>query len=234
MNLNFKTLEIYHVIQPIVDIESKQTYGFEFLLRSPHSPNPEVLFSQAKENNLLFQLDMKSIFSIIENAHLRNFKDDYLFINVYPSTFVEPIFLYKLKQLISLTNIKTSSIILELNESEKTEDLTILGRFVKKYQEEGFLVSIDDLGKGEANFKAILEIQPDIVKIDRYFAENLSKSKEKQKVIQYCLDFLSGNASVVLEGIETEEDLEVAQQLGVPFAQGYYLGRPNSIDFYKE
>jgi EAL domain-containing protein (putative c-di-GMP-specific phosphodiesterase class I) len=231
-DLYIDSLEIYHIVQPIVELNSKEIHGFEFLLRSSKSPNPEMLFSQALERNLLLELDMKSIFTIIENVHMRNFKYGYIFINVYPSTFVEPIFLYKLMQLISLTNINTNSIVLELNEAEKIDDLSEFGKFVDKYRQKGFLISIDDLGKGEANLQVMLEIQPDIVKLDRYFSKNLYKSKEKKKVIEFCLDILDGKATVILEGIECEEDLQVAQQLGVPFAQGYYLGRPNSTEYY--
>jgi len=68
------------------------------------------------------------------------------------------------------------------------------------------------------------------MKVDRFFASNLACSEDKKQMITAFVNIASSSKSyLVLEGIETQEDYETAEQLGVPYVQGYYFGRPDTI-----
>ncbi|MGG0716991.1 EAL domain-containing protein [Robertmurraya massiliosenegalensis] len=229
-----QNLKINHYIQPITNLTNNHVIGYEFLLRSETIKNPELLFQTASHANQLLELDMKSVFKAIEtiNSHYTYFKTKLLFINVFPATLMESSFLQGLLNILSKTTIKTNSIVLEINESANGKNISALKEAICLYKKHGFIIALDDVGKGDSTVMALLEIEPDIVKIDKYFSIDLAKSIKKQKIIKLLVQFIDQDATVVLEGIETNDDLKMAKSIGVPFAQGYYLGKPQPLASY--
>lgn len=185
-------LEIYHDIQPIINLNNNKVIGYEFLLRSKNVKSPEALFSYAMEKNKLYDLDIKSIFKVIgsiqnQSAKLENIL---LFINVFPSTLTEVNFYNCLLNTLSVINIKPESVVLEINEAEKGLNISVFKEAISKYKKQGFVISLDDIGKGESTIKAIIEIEPNIAKVDRYFSKDLASSPKKQEIIKHLLLFL--------------------------------------------
>ncbi|MEN0658953.1 EAL domain-containing protein [Caldifermentibacillus hisashii] len=233
-NQSLNKSEFYHVVQPIVNLVEKRIHGFEFLLRSKQIQNPEKLFGMAEKNHQLNELDKISVYKIFETvASTKGALDEYqLFINVYPSTMVDPDFLKSLKELADGSNIHPNSVVFEINEAEEILDIEFFKETVVKLKQMGFLISLDDIGKGQANMKNLIEINPNIAKLDLYFSEDLAFSPKKQDFIYYFHQFLGRHAKIILEGLEKEEDLQAAKQLGVSYGQGYYLGKPQPLEFY--
>jgi EAL domain-containing protein (putative c-di-GMP-specific phosphodiesterase class I) len=90
-------------------------------------------------------------------------------------------------------------------------------------------IAIDVVGMGIACNQKIIEFQPDFVKLDKYFGIGLSQSKLKQMTVQSYQFLCKGISKIVLEGIETLQDLQVAKELVVHIGQGFYLGKPGFI-----
>ncbi|HDJ1468230.1 TPA: EAL domain-containing protein [Clostridioides difficile] len=82
--------------------------------------------------------------------------------------------------------------------------------------------------------KTIIELEPDYLKLDRYFSQDLKSSKQKQSLISFFLNYCQEYKSqLILEGLENEMDMEMAKSLGIPIAQGYLLGKPALLtEFY--
>ena len=213
----------YHVFQPIYALKDWHLFAYEALLRCEFVQNPELLFQLAMKQNRLYELDISSIFHALTSVRKQYIQ---LFINVYPSTIVHPSFpdfLRKLKRMRS----SCQSIVLEINESEKISDIDLLRKAIRFLRTNGFSVALDDLGKGEFSIQTVMELEPDFVKLDRYYSIDLSNSIEKQNEIQMILDVCQQkNIYLVLEGIEEPKDLAMAKKLGVHLGQGYLLGRP--------
>lgn len=72
----------------------------------------------------------------------------------------------------------------------------------------------------------MIELKPDIIKLDRYLAKNLSHSKAKLRVVEMFVHYCQDDILLILEGIENQYDLEMAKQLGVRAGQGFLLGKP--------
>lgn len=231
-NLNVNKINIHHVIQPIKNICNNRVYGYEFLLRSKTCENPELLFSLATKQNQLVQLDKKSIFHILDTVKGKNIEGYILFINIFPSTLLDSQFPVQLQQIMLETNLQPSSIALEISEAESIQDTSLLKEICSQLKGQGFLIAIDDFGKGGASIKSILELEPNLVKVDRYISNNLAQSPKKQGIIQLLLDFLKNESNLILEGFESEEDIMMAKKLGVSFGQGFYLGKPKPIHHY--
>lgn len=226
--------DFYHVVQPIINLSKDQVHGYEVLLRSERLQSPESLFNYAKDQNKLFDLDMKAIYKAFttfktEKTHLENV---YLFINIFPSTLMDPAFNLNLQRIKSALKIQPNLIVFEINEAEKVKNFTALKEAILDLKEQGFLIALDDIGKGESTLPAILELEPDVAKIDRYFAKDLTNSPKKQKVIKLMLELFGDDTTVIVEGFECEADLLSAKELGVPLGQGFFLGRPNPLEYY--
>jgi len=226
--------QFYHHFQSIIDIREANLLGFEGLLRSEFIKNPEVLFDMAIKSNRLYKLDTSSIHLAIQTIkdyqNNPNFLDYYFFLNIYPSMLTSPRFIPFLDQIVSKSTLSPRKIILEINESEIIKDMFLLRESVTTLKELGFQIALDDIGKGRSSFEKILELQPEFVKLDKFFSSNLHNSKDKQKVMEYLVHYFSDFKSiVVLEGIETKDDLLVAKSLGVQFVQGYVFGKPGLL-----
>lgn len=216
----------HHVFQPLYILEYWGVFGYEALLRCTVFQNPESLFRLAVEKNRLYDLDCCSIYHALTSVNVRNRR---FFVNVYPSTMVHPSFPNFLEKLNSIC-IANQSIVFEINEAEKIWDMGLLRKAVHFLKDKGYAIALDDFGKGESSLKTVIELDPDFVKLDRYFAVNLSASNEKQKEIQMLLKLCEQkNMKLILEGIEDPMDLAMAKVLGVPLGQGHLLGKPLRI-----
>jgi EAL domain-containing protein (putative c-di-GMP-specific phosphodiesterase class I) len=130
----------------------------------------------------------------------------------------------------NLPYFQSQQIVLEISESEEMILTAGMIECLEKLKSLGIMLAVDDFGKSYSHFKTIIEMNPDFIKLDRYLTANLSTSFKKQIIIQYCLDFCSQfNSKLILEGIETEVELEMAKQLGVKYAQGFFLGKPGML-----
>lgn len=231
---SFNEEEIYHVFQPIYDIQTSSISGFEGLLRSKKEPNTEVIFKKAEITGKLSELDIFSIKKAINSYYSTNKSSETvnLFLNIYPSTILRSNISSFVNSIDSL-NIPKERVVFELSENEFIIDFHLLQSRIYELKKFGFQVAIDDFGKGYANLKRIIELEPDIVKLDRYFATDLQTSKKKQAMIELLIEFFNKNdCKMILEGIETEEVLSVAKKLGIKYAQGFHLGRPSELSKY--
>jgi EAL domain-containing protein (putative c-di-GMP-specific phosphodiesterase class I) len=212
----------HHVYQPIYALEDWKVFGYEALLRCKFFQNPESLFQFAMEKNRLYDLDTCSV-----QLALSSVKASYTrFVNVYPSTVLHSFF----PDFLNSIQSSNRNIVFEINEAEKISDMRSLRRAIIFLKDKGYTVALDDFGKGESSLQTVIELEPDFVKLDRYFAIDLAVSKEKQAVIQILLDICQDkNMKLILEGIEEPADLAVAKALGVHFGQGYLLGKPIPI-----
>lgn len=92
-------------------------------------------------------------------------------------------------------------------------------------------IALDDIGApGYSSYGVVLQVEPDILKIDRSLISHLEENPAKRAIVRgiittaRCL-----RASVVAEGIETEAEMEWCVSLGIDYGQGFYLGRPEAF-----
>lgn len=213
---------ITHWFQPIYDVKNKNIIGHEALLRdiSQLRNSPADIFRDAEINGYREILDSISIKAAVEA-----YKDEpnALFVNIFPSTLLSRNFLSWWDK-----NIEPQmNVVLELLENEPVGKWREVRAITKELQARDVKIAIDDMGEGYSFFQQWIELNPDYIKLDRYFADNLSTSPLKQKTVKSIVDLLAATTDIIIEGIETEADLKTAKQLGIPYAQGYMLGKPS-------
>jgi len=215
--------ELTHWYQPIQQLETGAVFGYEALVRSKTSYDfsPLELFKEVEAKGIRTYLDCQLLFRAINS--MSQISPYTLFLNVFPSTLLEKWFLSWWDEYINVT----SPLVLELSEVEPVKDWEALKTLVNELHKRGVEFALDDMGSGYCFFQHWVELNPEYIKLDRYYAVNLAKNELKQRILEHLLKLFEGYTEVILEGVETEEDLNVAKSIGIPCAQGYLLGKPS-------
>lgn len=224
--------DLFHHFQPIFHLQENKAIGYEALLRSKTYSQPAEIFQKAFMTNSLYEIDMYSFYHAIKSYMQVDFihegKD--LYINLYPSTLSHQDFVKDMEWIFK--DLQFSSLqqhlVLEMIESEFITDYTVLRNVIHRLHQKRIRVAIDDFGKGEASLKLLVELDVDYIKIDRYFAEDLLHNNRKQQILTFLLSF-EQQEFIILEGIETVDQLTAAQTLKIPFGQGYFFGKPSAL-----
>ncbi|GAA0468441.1 EAL domain-containing protein [Alkalibacillus silvisoli] len=221
-----------HSFQPICNIQSSDIIGFEALFRSSLTPNPLTTFRQASNKGWLYELEKLSIQKAIQTFQSTLHDQDLkLYINIFPATLLNKDFCQFINREVENNNLDRGKLVIEINEPQVVITPKELQQSVQLLKEEGYQIALDNIGNGASSFITILDLDPDILKVDRGFSEEIHRSTLKQKTLeslqQYCQ---ITNTQLILEGIETTSTLEAARQLNIEMAQGYYLGMPLPIN----
>ena len=105
----------------------------------------------------------------------------------------------------------------------------------ESFKKIGVCIAMDDFGTGYSNLKNIGRLSPNTVKIDRSFTMQAIKNEYEHKLLDYIIDMIhSLNLKVVIEGIETKEELESITKMKPDYIQGYYYSKPCSAEQFKE
>ncbi len=226
-----ETLESF--FQPIYFLKPFRLFGLEVLSRvlapSPLA-NPEVLFNLALRFGLYSELEMLAWRKALRTIRPL-LRDEKVFLNCNPYFIEGPKFL-DIQNIFDDSGVSTNNIILEITERSEISDFKIFYESVQRFRDRGFWLAVDDVGGGYASFESIVEIKPEIVKIDHHLVSSIHQDQFKRSVVKCVVNFCRENNIIsIVEGIETKEDLQVALDLGVDAVQGYLLYRPtNALD----
>jgi len=215
------------VFQPIVDLATGVTVGFEALTRFANGDPPDQVFADAALAGLGGDLEAATLTAAIRDA-ARLPTDAWLALNISPT------FLGQSATLVSILAQRTRPITIEITEHEVINDygpihsaMAALGPDIR--------LAVDDAGAGVANFQHLAELRPALVKIDRGLISGVNANLSRQAVVVGLVHFAAVSGAFVLaEGIETQAELETVQRLGVTLGQGYHLGRPAPVESWSE
>jgi len=213
------------VYQPIVSLSDGHVLAYEALSRFPAgTPTPDVWFVQAAEVGLGLALELEAARAALSRL------DDIphpcrLSINASPDTIVSDAF----RALLAAHD--TARVIVEITEHTTVADYERLCAVLRDLQARGVMVAIDDAGAGFASLRHILYVSPDIIKLDISLTRGIDRDLRRQTLVSAIRTFASGtNATVVVEGVETERESRTLARLGIEYGQGYHLGRPAPLD----
>ncbi|OIO70854.1 MAG: hypothetical protein AUJ57_07895 [Zetaproteobacteria bacterium CG1_02_53_45] len=226
-----KQQRINTMFQPIFDIESNNIFAYEALSRGPaDSPlfQADMLFATAHDCRMTGDLDYVCRRKAVENFAGRNLPGK-LALNICPSVLVDPDFRSgRTLQMLQEAGLGSERVILELTEHMQT-DISSLKAAVEYYKGMGFSIAMDDLGAGYSNLRLLAELQPDYLKLDKFFVSGVSHDRVEADFVKLIVDLANRvGCRVIAEGIETVDDLQFVQSMDIRFGQGYLLGRPQA------
>ncbi len=154
-----------------------------------------------------------------------------LSVNVSPETLGQEGFVERFRELSVVYGIDLSSLIVELTEEAyDQDDITRLEFNIARLKLLGVKISLDDLGKGHANFDKVERIPFDEIKIDMHIISRVLNSEEERKFVESIVSYIqTKKCSIVAEGVEDKETNDYLKGIGVPEVQGYYHSMPKPV-----
>ncbi|KGX85451.1 EAL domain-containing protein [Pontibacillus marinus] len=218
--------------QPIVSLQKGSIYGYEALTRFPQNQifsHPGELFSYASDVNHLYQLEKITRELAIQSVHQALKTTETLWINLSPEVVHDEGFSTGYtRSLLDYFGLRADQIVFEITERSAIRDYPAFKNALEHYRKQGFMIAIDDAGAGYSSLEAITELHPDFIKVDRSLIHNIDQSITRQYMLEALLQLTDKiGAEMIAEGVETQKELEWTTKLGVPYAQGYFLARPD-------
>lgn len=213
------------VLQPIVDLTSRTTVGFEALSRFADPAGAprraDQVFAQAAGLGLGVRLEQAAARDAL--ALLPQLPPGtYLSVNLSPAALLDP-GTYDLLT----ASIPLHRVVIELTEHEQIADYPALLAALAGLRSRGLRLAVDDAGAGFASLQHITRLAPDIIKLDIAFVRHVDVDPSRRAVARAMTAFATElDATLVAEGIETAAELNQLHALGVHLGQGYHLGRP--------
>ena len=131
------------------------------------------------------------------------------------------------KQTIEKTKINPENLTLEVTESLAINDMSRMKEILNNIKEIGVKMALDDFGTGYSSLNHIREIPFDVIKVDQSFVKDLAEDAYSQSFIKMVAELAETiGVSICVEGIETEEQYKILQNMKVRFIQGFYFDRP--------
>lgn len=213
------------VFQPIVHMTSGAVAGVEALSRFPDLGDtrvrrPSDWFTDADAVGLGTSLEMAAIHQAIDV--LPDLPPGMkLAVNASPATVCTdlPAAVRRLPD--------PTRLVVEITEHENWIDNPDIFRAIDQLRRSDVRIAIDDAGTGYSGLVQLLQIRPDIVKLDRLLTHGLDHSPARQVIANGLVrlaDVIGG--TVIAEGIETSAECEAAMAIGIPYGQGFLLGGP--------
>ncbi|WP_188150082.1 bifunctional diguanylate cyclase/phosphodiesterase [Teredinibacter waterburyi] len=225
--------QLFMFYQPKLHLAMGKVNKVEALIRW-RKPNgsmisPELFIALAEQAGLIVELTHWVINEVLHD--LQRWQADNIFteasINISAQDISHPDFTEFLVARASHYKIKPSYITLELTERDLMENEQAASDILHNLRALGYTISVDDYGVGQSSLSKLKKLPIHEIKIDKSFILKLASSETDQIIVRSTVN-LSHNLgfSVVAEGVEDEESLQLLTQMGCDLIQGYHLSRP--------
>lgn len=227
--VNHKPIEFN--LQPIYNINEEKVDTAEALARIK-VPSigfvPVIEFINMSETNGTIIAIGKAIFEEICNViNTIELPIENISINVSMAHFMEKNIVEDFMEILEKNEVDPSKIVLEITETVKPVDSRLLKENMLKLKNAGFKLSLDDFGTGYSTFESLLTLPYDIIKLDRNLLLACENETIKIDILKKVVDMIKSlNFEVILEGVETKRQDDIAREIGVDKIQGFYYSKP--------
>lgn len=215
-----------YAYQPIVDIDTRQIYAHEALVRGPAGEPARTVLDRVNEANR-FRFDQACRVKAIGIAARLQMKS-MLSINFLPNAIYRPeVCIQTTLEAARAHDFPVDKIIFETTEGERIADGKRLAEIFREYQRVGFLTAIDDFGAGFAGLNLLADFQPEIIKIDMELVRHIDKSRPRQAIVRGIARICEELKILIIgEGVESLEEGLFLQSVGIHLIQGYLFSKP--------
>lgn len=215
-----------YAFQPIVDVQTREIFAHEALVRGVNGEAASSVLSQINEANR-YRFDQACRVKAIKIAAQLNMQT-MLSINFMPNAIYRPeVCIRTTFEAARLYDFPLERIMFETVEGEHISDGKWLAEVFREYQRIGFLTAIDDFGAGFAGLNLLAEFQPNIIKLDMELIRDIDQRPVKQAivrgVVQICNEL---NIRIIAEGVESVEEYRFLQDQGIRLMQGFLFSKP--------
>lgn len=213
---------------PIISTIKNEVIGFEVLLNTFRGI-PLAIFNH--NTDLFNQLSTPLLDSVFQLDRLGKIREpnQLLFINLTPQQCIETKGFNYLSHYIQKSSIK-KNIVVEITEQKCNEQQSDLINKIRVLKSLGYKLAIDDFGVKSSNFQRIFELDPHYIKLDKSIISQFDNNKTSKQYLHEFINFCHRlNKKVIIEGVETEAQLQLAKSCNADYLQGFIFGLPQKI-----
>lgn len=222
--------------QPLVDLKDGHLLGFEALLRWNHSElgniPPNKFIPIAEDSGLIIPITTW----ILQDTCSRlarwqqidpSYRDLIVSVNISGKHLMHGDLIADVEHALEMSKLSPSSLKLEITESVAMENADQTINILNRLKHLGVQLSLDDFGTGYSSLSILHKLPFDTLKIDRSFVYSVGEKGENSEILQTIISLAKNlRMRVIAEGIETNSQLKLLQNLGCDYGQGYLLAKP--------
>lgn len=227
-------MELYY--QPIIDLQTFQTRGYEALMRWNHPidgmVSPNIFIPLAEDTGLIEKLSEWALSEAtsalqriekLENAP----KDLYISVNFSSHDLTNPNFLEQLDKAVKSTHLTPQQIKIEITERLLILQPDVAATTLQDCRDAGFSIAIDDFGTGYSSLSYLQDFPIDTLKIDRAFVKKMVADSTSEELVRTIIHLgKTLGMDIIAEGAETIEEVQKLIALKCDMVQGYYFAKP--------
>lgn len=234
--------ELSLVFQPIVDLRSDAVVGAEALVRW-HNPTlgqvpPDEFIPVAEQTGLIDGIGQYVLERALEQVvRWRRKRDSEFFVsvNVSPQQFRDPHLVAKVDAALSTAGLPGQALQVEITESVLLDERGKASAGLADLKKRGVHVAMDDFGTGYASLSYLRHFPFDTLKIDRSFVGDITEDPKDAELVIASLSLAHGlKLTVLAEGVETREQLDLLRQHGCELVQGFLFSKPLAADDFDD
>ena len=209
------------VYQPIHRLGDGRPVGVEALARFPDQTarTPDKWFAEAARIGLGTELELLAVRQAIRGLPFIPV-ELYVALNVSPTTAVSPEF----EKIVAAA--PAGRLVVEVTEHSNVDDREVLAAALARLRRHA-KIAVDDVGAGYSGLRRILDLRPDILKLDMSLTRDVDSDPARSALARALVTFAEGiGCRIVAEGIETEAEMRALRSLGVGYGQGWHFSRP--------
>jgi diguanylate cyclase (GGDEF)-like protein/PAS domain S-box-containing protein len=222
--------------QPIVHVASGETTQHEVLLRMRDDGGglvaPAAFIEPAERSGLIGGVDRWVTQQAVRliAAHKREGRDLTLEVNLSGRTMGDTRFPEEVKQQLANSGIDPANLVFEVTETAAVADIEQARSFARSLARLGCRFALDDFGAGYGSFYYLKHLPISYLKIDGEFVRQLPTNRTDQLIVKALVDVCEGlGIKTVAEFVADQPTMDMVRELGVDFAQGYLLGKPEPV-----
>lgn len=236
--------KFFLLYQPICSCKADNTLWYEVLIRmlddSGKVVSPGTFLSAAQRYHLMPDIDKWVIHHFLEHYEetlksLGDEKEIRFNINLSGATINDKKFLSYVKKEFETYQVPPQIICFEITETCAVSNFVDASKFIKELKELGCNFALDDFGSGFSSFTYIKYLPVDYIKIDGSFVKEMHVNKIDYAMVSSINEIahLLGKKTIG-EFVENEEIFKCLQEIGVDYGQGYWLGKPGTLEYYSK
>ena len=237
--LDNEQFEIY--LQPKFNLNTEQPYGAEALIRWRHPQkgmlSPGLFIPVFEQNGFIGKVDYymwEHVCRLLKKWLAEGRETGPISVNVSRVNMYNQNLVNLLTDLVAKYEIPPRLLQLEVTESAYMENPEVMERIVSELQRAGFVILMDDFGSGYSSLNTLKDIHVNVLKIDMKFLSGNTDPMRSQSILASSI-LMAGwlNTPVIMEGVETAEQVDFLKSIGCNYVQGYFYAKPMPVPEYE-
>ena len=225
------SFEVYY--QPTYHLD-RTLHGAEALIRMHDKEMgnlyPDEFIPIAEQIGLIDDIDdfvLEEVCKFIKSGFPESVGMECINVNLSVLQCIRPGFLERICGIVERVGVEKKLINFEITESISSDDYDTLSNVILELKERGFKFSMDDYGTGYSNVSAVFSLNLDVVKLDKSLLWNAEKSELGLIILGNTIRMIRQmKKEILVEGVETEAQIELLTTLKVDYLQGFYFSKP--------